>query len=324
MAINFEALKKRSAALQKGGKSAITAYQNVFGQNDYTDDTFWKLTRGKNGNASAVIRFLPNPQGDVTRNFVRYYDHFFKVEDTNKYYIENSLTTFMITDPIGEYVKQLWQEAKFDPESEKLAKKYKRKTNFVSNILVIDDPEKPENNGKVFKFKYGVKIYDKIKEAIAPEFANQQPIDIFDPWVGANFNLRMKKDGEYYSYDSSSFDIQSTIGDDDYIASVLEQSHDLSYIAEQNGVYQGRPFYKTYDELVQSLIDAFGFDPRANAEEITIIEKKETTPAPKRKIEKPETKVVPNQEIDESFPWDDDDVSPEAEDDDEFFKMINE
>ena len=164
MTIDFNALKKRSQLLQKNGKKAFQTYQNVFKGNDYEDDTFWKLTRGTNGNGAATIRFLPNPQGDTTLNFVRYYDHFFKVEETGKYYVENSLTTFNITDPIGEYIKQLWQRSKFDPEAEKLARRYKRKTNFVSNILVIDDPEKPENNGKVFKFKYGIKIFDKIKE----------------------------------------------------------------------------------------------------------------------------------------------------------------
>lgn len=297
--VDFTALKKKSQEIQKNGIGS--AYKDTFSKKSYEDDTFWSITRDKAGNGSAIIRFLPNPEGNSSLNLVKYYDHFFKVEETGNYYIENSLTTFDTTDYIQHYVNYLWKH------DEDLARKYKRRTNFVSNILIVDDPAVPENNGKVFKFKFGTKIFDKIKEMICPEFPNATPVDVFDPWIGANFLLRVKLVAKFPNYDSSKFDTTSAIGTDEEILKVLEQCYDLSYIANRDGVYQGKPFYKTEDELKQSFIKAFGSDLVAQIngipEDLRYKEPKqavqEKTQKENEEISKPQIKETIDNEQDE-------------------------
>ena len=224
----FEELKKMR------GNNSINKLQNELEKlkkKREEDTRFWKLTRDTTGNGAALIRFLPAP-GDEDLPFVRYYSHGF--EGPNGWYIENSLTTLDQPDPAQEYVRTLYKKKEAgDPIAESILKSEKknpkRKTHFVSNILMINDPNNPENNGKVFLFKYGTKIYDKWYQAMNPEvnpLTKKAPksLDPFCPWLGANFLLRIRDVDSKPSYDLSAFELPSPIAeDDDAIKKVLSE-----------------------------------------------------------------------------------------------------
>lgn len=202
----------------------------------------WKMTKDKAGNASAIIRFLPNKDQDEIP-FVRKYTHAFKDEGTGRWYIENSLSTIGAKDYIAEQNSELWNSGL--EENKELAKKRKRKLNYVSNILVIKDSESPENEGKVHKFYYGKKIFDKICSAAKPEEdLGEEPINVFDPINGADFLLRQTVVAGYPNYDSSKFSSKKPLfnGDQKKISDVLEQCYDLNDEISSDK-------FKTYDEL---------------------------------------------------------------------------
>lgn len=210
---------------------------------DYSSENegFWKLTRDKAGNASAVIRFLPNKDiSDIP--FARKYTHSFKDETTNRWYIENSLSTLGQKDYVGEVNAELWNSGL--DENKELCRKRKRKLNFIFNILVIKDAENPSSEGKVFKFSAGKKIFDKITSAAKPdESLGDEPINVFDPQSGADFLLRQTIVASYPNYDSSRFSAKKPIaGGDARIAEVLGQCYDLNLEVSPDK-------FKTYDEL---------------------------------------------------------------------------
>ena len=175
-----------------------------------TDDRLWKLEVDKTGNGYAVIRFLPAPDGEDLP-FVKLYSHAF--QGPGGWYIENSLTTLGQKDPVSEFNSQLWNNG--TDAGKDTARKQKRKLTYISNIYVVKDPANPENEGRVFLFKYGKKIFDKITAAMQPEFEDEEAIDPFDFWQGANFKLKAKNVAGYRNYDSSEFTAQSPVLDDD-------------------------------------------------------------------------------------------------------------
>ena len=208
-------------------------------QKSYKDERLWKPEMGKDGNGYAVIRFLPAPEGEEMP-WVRLFSHAFQ-GPTGKWYIENSLTTMNQKDPVSEYNTQLWNTG---VEADKeLARKQKRKLQYYSNILVVSDPKHPENEGKVFLYRYGKKIFDKIMEAMQPAFEDETPLNPFDFWEGADFKLKLRMQDGYWNYDKSEFSSQSEIApSDEEIEAIWKQTHSLQDIVAPSE-------FKSYDEL---------------------------------------------------------------------------
>lgn len=206
----------------------------------YVDDRLWKPVVDKGGNGYAVIRFLPAPEGDSEMPWVRVWNHAFQ-GPTGQWFIENSLTTINQTCPISEMNSQLWNSG---VESDKeIARKQKRKLQYYSNIYVVEDTMNPENNGKVMLYRYGKKIYDKIMEAMQPEFADETPINPFDLWEGANFKLKIRKVDGYWNYDKSEFDNPVQLKPtDEELESIYGKTHSLADFTAQSN-------FKSYDEL---------------------------------------------------------------------------
>lgn len=227
----------------------------------YKDDRFWKLEGDKAGNGTATIRFLPRVEGDQLP-WVRIFSHGFQ-GPTGKWYIENSLTTLEETDPVSELNSQLWNSTTDDNSPQrKQAKKQKRKLSYTCNILVVSDPKHPENEGKVFLFKFGKKIFDKIMDKARPTFEDEKPVNVFDFWEGANFKLRMRKKDGYTNYDESAFMEPSAIGEDEFVVNVANGQYKLSEFLDRKN-------FKTYDELKKKLNEVLsgdGFSAKSAAE----------------------------------------------------------
>ena len=207
-----------------------------------SDDRLWKLECDKSGNGYAVIRFLPAPNGEDLP-FVKLYSHAF--QGPGGWYIENSLTTLNQKDPVSELNSELWNNG--TDAGKELARKQKRKLTYVSNIYVVKDPANPSNEGKVFLFKYGKKIFDKLTAAMQPEFEDEEAIDPFDFWQGANFKLKAKNVAGYRNYDSSEFAAPGALlDDDDAMEAIWKKQYSL---AELTAADQ----FKSYDELKKRL-----------------------------------------------------------------------
>ena len=202
------------------------------------DDRLWKPQLDKTGNGYAVIRFLPAPDGEDLP-WAKLYSHAF--QGPGGWFIENSLTTLGQKDPVSEYNSQLWNSGL---ESDKdIARKQKRKLSYYSNIYVVKDPVNPDNEGKVFLFKFGKKIFDKITAAMQPEFEDEEPINPFDFWQGANFKLKIKKVAGYWNYDSSEFARPGALlDDDDAMEAIWKKEHSLTALVAPDQ-------FKTYEEL---------------------------------------------------------------------------
>jgi len=225
------------------------------------DDRQWKLEVDKSGNGYAVIRFLPAPNGEDLP-FVKLYSHAF--QGPGGWYIENSLTTLGQKDPLSEYNSQLWNNG--TDLGKETARKQKRKLTYISNIYVVKDPANPENEGKVFLYKYGKKIFDKLTAAMQPEFEDEEAIDPFDFWQGANFKLKAKNVAGYRNYDSSEFTaVTPLLDDDDALESVWKKEFSLKeFIAADQ--------FKSYEELKTRLEYVLG-SKRSN----NVIEEEEDT-----------------------------------------------
>jgi len=202
------------------------------------DERVWKLECDKSGNGYAVIRFLPAPDGEDLP-FVKLYSHDF--QGPGGWYIENSLTTLGQKDPVSEYNTLLWNNG--TDAGKETARKQKRKLTYVSNIYVVKDPANPQNEGKVMLYKYGKKIFDKLTAAMQPEFEDEEAIDPFDFWQGANFKLKAKNVAGYRNYDSSEFARPDALLDDDEeMESVWKKEYSLAELVAADQ-------FKTYDEL---------------------------------------------------------------------------
>jgi len=254
--MDFKTLKSSS-----GNKSleALTSELNKItnqeGGGKKGDDRFWSPTVDKAGNGYAVIRFLPAPPNEDVP-FVRIFDHGF--QGPGGWYIENSLTTIGKQDPVSEYNSKLWNSTTDDksPEREQ-ARKQKRRLHFVSNIYVVQDQANPANEGKVFLYKYGKKIFDKLKEAMEPQFEDESPMNPFDLWAGAPFKLKIRQVEGYRNYDKSEFDKPGPLSkDDDMLEKIWKSEHSLQdFLKPEN--------FKSYEELKAKLVKVLSGDATA-------------------------------------------------------------
>jgi len=206
----------------------------------YVDERIWKPVMDKTGNGFAIIRFLPAPKGEELP-WVKLWNHAFQ-GPTGQWYIENSLTTIGNNDPVSELNTKFWNSG---VESDKeIARKQKRKLQYYSNIYVVKDGANPENEGKVFLYRFGKKIFDKIMETMQPAFEDETPVNPFDFWEGANFKLKLRKVDGYWNYDKSEFETPSALlnGDDAELEALWKKQYSLSeFTAPTN--------FKSYDEL---------------------------------------------------------------------------
>ena len=235
--MSLETLKK-SSSLDKL-LNAVKEDSAPQDKKSYKDDRLWKPELDKSGNGYAVIRFLPAVEGEDLP-WAKIWSHAFQ-GPTGQWYIENSLTTISHKDPVSEHNTRLWNTGL---ESDKeLARKQKRKLQYFSNIYVVSDAKHPENEGKVFLYRYGKKIFDKVMEAMQPAFEDEKAINPFDFWQGANFKLKIRKVDGYWNYDKSEFDAPSPLLDDD---DAIEEVWKLQYpLAEHTAATN----FKSYDEL---------------------------------------------------------------------------
>tara|TARA_R110002124_G_scaffold102042_1_gene249951 strand:- start:226 stop:1098 length:873 start_codon:yes stop_codon:yes gene_type:complete len=220
----------------------------------YKDDRFWRPELDKASNGYAVIRFLPAPPNEDLP-WAKLYTHGFQAK--GGWFIENSRTTFGEKDPVSEMNSELWNSG---IESDKdIARARKRKLQYISNILVISDPANPQNEGKIFLYKFGKKIFDKIQEAMEPEFADEKAVNPFELWDGANFKLKVRKISGFINYDKSEFDSPSALfdGDDVQLEELWKKQYSLTAFTDPSN-------FKSYDELKQRLMDVVGDDIRSN------------------------------------------------------------
>ena len=237
------------------------------------DDRVWKLECDKSGNGYAVIRFLPAPNGEDLP-FVKLYSHAF--QGSGGWYIENSLTTLNQRDPVSELNTELWNNG--TDSGKEIARKQKRKLTYVSNIYVVKDPANPDNEGKVFLYKYGKKIFDKITAAMQPEFEDETPIDPFDFWQGANFKLKAKNVAGYRNYDSSEFAAQSSLlDDDDAMEAIWKKQYSLAELVAADQ-------FKSYDELKKRLDYVLG-NKTARRQDPEVADEEETSRGPVRELD---------------------------------------
>ena len=209
----------------------------------YQDSRFWKPELDKSGNGYAVFRFLPAIEGE-DMPWVKLWNHAFQGPG-GQWYIENSLTTLTKKDPVSVENTRLWNTG---IESDKdIARKRKRKLSYYSNIHMVSDPKHPENDGKVFLFKYGKKIFDKITEAMSPQFEDEKAINPFDFWEGSNFKLKIRKVDGFWNYDKSEFEpISKLKASDEEIDKIWKSQHALKPFNDPSN-------FKPYDELKEKL-----------------------------------------------------------------------
>ena len=262
--MSFSNLKKQSSLGSLTAKLVSQVEKMNKGSNG-VDDRLWKPEVDKAGNGYAVIRFLPAPDGEDLP-WAKLYTHAFQA--SGGWYIENSLTTLGQKDPVSEHNSQLWNSG-VDSDKE-VARKQKRKLSYYSNVYVVKDPSNPANEGKVFLFRYGKKIFDKITAAMQPEFEDEQAINPFDFWAGANFKLKIKKVAGYWNYDSSEFAAPAPLlDDDDAMEAIWKQEYSVAELVAPDQ-------FKSYEDLKKRLDYVLGLtaapkrqDPEVENEETT-------------------------------------------------------
>ena len=234
-ASNFDQITKAIEKLQKGNVKEA-------------DDRYWQPSTDKAGNGFAEIRFLPTPPMDIKTGapWVEIFSYSFK-GPTGKWYIENALSTLGQKDPVGEANSILWNNGDQDA-----ARARSRRTSYISNIYVVNDPVHPENNGTVRLFRYGKKIFDKIKEVLQPTFADEKPLNAFDLKNGANFKIKIVQKEGFRNYDKSSFAERSPLMDnDDKLNEIWQKEFSLlAFIAPDQ--------FKSYDELKKKFEEVTG------------------------------------------------------------------
>jgi hypothetical protein len=244
--MSFSDLKKQSKLGSLTAKLVKEVEKmNTTGSSE--DDRLWKPEMDKTGNGFAVIRFLPAPEGEDVP-WAKMYSHGF--QGPGGWYIENSLTTLGQKDPVSEHNRKLWNSG--SDKDKETVRKQKRKLSYYSNIYVVKDPTNPQNEGKVFLFKYGKKIFDKIMEAMQPEFEDETPINPFDFWQGANFKLKIVKKDGYWNYDKSEFgSVEPLLDDDDALEALWKKEYSLAAVTAPDQ-------FKSYEELDSRLNTVLG------------------------------------------------------------------
>jgi len=239
--MSFSDLKKQSSLGSLTSK-LVKEVEKMSNTSSGADERLWKPEMDKTGNGFAVIRFLPAPEGEELP-WAKLYTHAF--QGPGGWYIENSLTTTGQKDPVSEYNRELWNSG--SEKDKETVRKQKRKLSYYSNIYVVKDPANPTNEGKVFLFKYGKKIFDKIMEAMQPEFEDETPINPFDFWQGANFKLKLVKKDGYWNYDKSEFDrVAPLLEDDDALEAVWKKEYSLTAVTVPDQ-------FKSYEDLEKRL-----------------------------------------------------------------------
>jgi len=247
MATSFANLKKRRTTDLEKLQSEIEKINKPQTNFSRDDERFWKAELDKSGSGYAVIRFLPALDDDKTA-FVRVFNHGF--QGPGGWYIENSLTTIGQKDPLSEYNSVLWNSG--IEANKEIARKQKRRLTYFSNIYVVEDKANPQNEGKVFIFRFGKKIFDKISSMSNPEFEDETDVDVFNMWDGANFKLKIRKVDGFSNYDKSEFMTAGPFSEDESeMERVFEQQHDLEEFIDQKS-------FKTYDELKTRLDTVLG------------------------------------------------------------------
>lgn len=226
------------------------------------DDRFWQPTVDKAGNGYAVVRFLPPPRGEELP-WVRIWNHGFQ-GPTGKWYIENSLTTIGKPDPVSELNNELWNSG--SEANKEIARKQKRRLSYICNVYVVSDPSNPSNEGKVKLFKFGKKIFDKIKDVMQPQFQDEEPLNPFDFWKGADFKIKIRNVEGYRNYDKSEFSSAAALSDDDAeIEKIWGSEHSLQDFMDER-------HFKSYDELkrkLEQVLNAAGAPaPRAESADL--------------------------------------------------------
>lgn len=293
---NFASLKKSSgSSLDK-----LTKAVEAMASNNQNDDSseFWKPALDKSGNSFNIIRFLPTPPQDVEADglpWIKYFDHGFQ-GPTGLWYIEKSLSTIGQKDAVGEFNSELWNSG-IEANKEQ-ARKQKRRLHYVANIYVVKDGANPDNNGKVFKFTFGKKIFEKIMGAMKPQFEDETAIDPFDLWQGANFKLKIRKVDGYQNYDLSEWDSPSALlEDDDELEKVWKSQYSLLDIIDPKN-------FKSPAELEARLKRVLGIDqPKTKfktAEESTKARLEEDEIPSKELSPKPQKSVVIEDDEEES------------------------
>ena len=248
--MSLSSLKNKSSSLDKL-KKAVEQSSAGNGGGKNVDERFWQPEVDAAGNGYAVVRFLDTPavDGEDGLPWVQIWSHGF--QGPGGWYIENSLTTLGKTDPVSEYNTVLWNSG--IEANKEIARKQKRKLTYIANVLVISDAKRPQNEGKVFLFKFGKKIFDKIKEQLEPQFADETPMNPFDFWKGADFKIKIRNVEGYRNYDKSEFAAPAALynGDDAKIEQVWKSAHSLKdFLKPEN--------FKSYDELKAKLDKVLG------------------------------------------------------------------
>ena len=265
--MSFASLKKASSTGNTLAKltQEIEKLNQPQSASSNVDERLWKPELDKSGNGYAVIRFLPAPNGEDLP-WAQVWTHAF--QGPGGWYIENSLTTLGKKDPVSDLNRELWNSGGEGSPQRAQARNQKRKLNYYSNIYVVKDSANPENEGKVFLYRYGKKIFDKIMESMQPAFEDETPVNPFDLWKGADFKLKITKVAGFWNYDKSEFDAPSVLGDlnDKELEGIWKQEHSLSaYTAEDQ--------FKSYEELKErldrTLKASYRPDPEVEDEEVT-------------------------------------------------------
>jgi hypothetical protein len=293
---NFSALKQnRQSTLDMINKELDKIASPSSGSEDAR---FWQPTVDKAGNGSATIRFLPAVEKE-DMPFVQVFSHGFK-GPTGLWYIENSRTTIKQIDPVSEYNSVLWNKSKDDNSPErKQVRDQKRRLNYISNIYVIKDPSNSENDGKVFLYQYGKKIFDKINEAMHPQFEDEKAFNPFDLWEGANFKLKIRKVDDFRNYDKSEFESVGPLSSsDDEMELIWKKEYPLQEFLDPSK-------FKPYDELKAKLARVLGADSSApiskKAEQNAPWDEQETQQAPAQKAAKAPAGATEDTEVDDFF-----------------------
>ncbi len=249
--MSFANLKKSRNDFMKKLNDEINKVNNPETETkNYTDDRIWKAEVDKSGNGYAVIRFLPPCDGEDVP-WARVFNHGFQ-GPTGQWYIENSLTTIGKKDPVSEYNRTLWNSG--IEANKEIARKQKRRLTYFSNIYVVSDPKNPQNEGKVFLYKYGKKIFDKINDLMNPEFEDETPVNPFDFWEGANFKLKIRKVEGFQNYDKSEFEKPSQLVEDEAeLERIWKTQYKLNEFTDESN-------FKQFDELQERLNTVLGLD----------------------------------------------------------------
>lgn len=254
--MSFADFKKRS---KNSVEDLSKKLESLNSKESYKDERFWKpgIDQAKNG--YAVIRFLPATEGEDVP-FIKMYTHAFKGK--GGWFIENCRTSLGEKCPVCEGNTELWNSGM--EEDKDIARSRKRKLNYISNILVISDPSNPENEGKVFLFKYGTKIFEKIQALMSPEFKDEAAVDPFNFWEGADFKLKIRNVGGYVNYDRSEFSAPAPLmgGDDKKLEALWKKQYKLQEFLHPSN-------FKSYEELKDRFKKTVGEDIREQFDETT-------------------------------------------------------